>query len=172
MKMLLHEMLVAVDQNIVHPIQVSLKKERETLLACLWLPPRSFISSYVLSLHLLSWGSRDMPVLLTEVTREWEAAIAMEVARVTVVLAIETSTQEVAAAQDSVALHVKDVEDRSTLVEREVLEWVLRVKAENTVTFASTHEDVEGFVRKIALLEGELVAERRAREVTKREHQE
>jgi hypothetical protein len=52
-----------------------------------------------------------VPALLAEVTREWEAAAAVEAACNTMVLAAETSIQETAMARDSTALHVKDVED-------------------------------------------------------------
>jgi hypothetical protein len=38
-------------------------------------------------------------------------------------------------------------------------------KAENTTALASAHEDVEGLVRKVALLGGELAEVRRVREV-------
>jgi hypothetical protein len=37
------------------------------------------------------------------------------------------------------------------------------------VVLASAREDVEGFARKIALLEDELAAERQARDVSERE---
>jgi hypothetical protein len=47
---------------------------------------------YVLFLQLLSWGSADVPMLLVEVTRAWEAAAIAEAARVLAVLAVETST--------------------------------------------------------------------------------
>jgi hypothetical protein len=46
------------------------------------------------------------------------------------------------------------------------------VKVENAAALASAHEDVEGFIQKIALLEGELAAEHRAREVSERECRE
>jgi hypothetical protein len=39
------------------------------------------------------------------------------------------------------------------------------VEAENAVVLASTHNDAKGLVQKIALYEGELVEERRAKEV-------
>jgi hypothetical protein len=51
------------------------------------------------------------------------------------------------------------VEDRDALVERVALEKVSRVEVENATELASAREDAEGFVWKIALLEGELVAE-------------
>jgi hypothetical protein len=41
------------------------------------------------------------------------------------------------------------------------------VEAENATTWASTHEDAEGLVRKIALLEGDLAEERRAQKLVK-----
>jgi hypothetical protein len=44
---------------------------------------------------------------------------------------------------------VKEVEDRAALAER-----VLRVEAESTVAVASAHEEIDGLVRKITLLEG------------------
>jgi hypothetical protein len=48
----------------------------------------------------------------------------------------------------------------------------LRVEAENATVLAFAHEDAKGFVQKIAILEGELVAERQAWEVSKREHRD
>jgi hypothetical protein len=54
------------------------------------------------------------------------------------------------------------VEDWATLAERETLERVSRVEVENATMLASTSEDAESFVQKIALLEGELMEERRA----------
>jgi hypothetical protein len=95
---------------------------------------------------------------------------AAEAAHVTTILTAETSTQEATAAWDNIALCVKDVENRATLEEREALERVSRAKVENAMALASTREDVEGFVQKITLLEDDLVAERQAREVSKREH--
>jgi hypothetical protein len=140
-------------------IQVTLKKEKKILPVCLWLPPCSFISSCVLSLQLLSRGSVDVPTLLAEVTWDWEAITAARATRVVAVVSVETSAQEAATVWDSAALHVKDVEDRATLAERVALERVLRVETENAAALASASEDAKGFVRKIALLEGKLVAE-------------
>jgi hypothetical protein len=74
--------------------------------------------------------------------------------------------------RDSAALRVKDAEDRATLVEREALERVSRVEAENTTTLASARGDAEGLSWKITLLEDEHVVERRTREVSEREHHE
>jgi hypothetical protein len=67
----------------------------------------------------------------------------------TVVLATETSAQEVAMTQDSTTLHIKDAEDWATLAERKAWERVLRVDAENAVALVSTHEDAEGLVPKV-----------------------
>jgi hypothetical protein len=64
--------------------------------------------------------------------------------------------------QDSSALRVKDVEDRAALVKREALERVSRAEAENTTALAFAREDVEGLVRKITLLEDDLMMEHRA----------
>jgi hypothetical protein len=52
------------------------------------------------------------------------------------------------------------------------LEKVSIVDVENSVVLGFAREDGEGFVWKIALLKGELVAERRAREVSHRKHRE
>jgi hypothetical protein len=114
-----------------------------------------FYSSCVLFPQLLSQSSVDVPTLLAEVIRVQEVATATEVARVAVMLAVETSAREATTARDSAALHVKDVEDRATLVERESLERVSRAEAENVAVLAAAHEYAEGFARKIALLEDE-----------------
>jgi hypothetical protein len=104
----------------------------------------------------------DMPTLLAEVTWAWEVATAMEAARVTAILALETYAQEAATARDIVALRVNDSEDRGTLVEREALQSVSRVEVENAAALAYACEDAGGFVWKIALLEGGHAAEDRA----------
>jgi hypothetical protein len=80
----------------------------------------------------------------------------MEVARVTAVLVAETPTQKATSAWDSATIRVKDVKYQTTLVEREAWERVSRVEAENIMVWVSAHEDVEGLVQKITLLEGEL----------------
>jgi hypothetical protein len=64
---------------------------------------------------------------------------------------------------------VSGVEDWTALAEREALETMSRVEVENAMMLASAHEDAEGLVRKIVLLEGELVAEHQARDVSERE---
>jgi hypothetical protein len=114
----------------------------------------------------------DMHALLAEVTWVQEVAAAAEAARVTTMLAVETSAQEATVARDNATLCVKDVEDQASQVEREALERLLRAEAENAVVLAAAHEGGEGFARKIALLEDELAAECQAREVSERERRE
>jgi hypothetical protein len=80
--------------------------------------------SCVLFPQLLSQGSMDVPALLAEVARPQEVAIAAEATRATAMLPAKTSAWEVVATRDSVALHVRDAEDRATLAEREALERV------------------------------------------------
>jgi hypothetical protein len=88
------------------------------------------------------------------------------------VLAIEALAWEAATAWDGATLHIKDGEDRATLVERGALELVPWVEAENSTALTSAHDDTEGLVQKITLLESELMEERWDREVSKREHRE
>jgi hypothetical protein len=70
----------------------------------------------------------------------------VKTARVTTVLTTKTSAQEATVAWDSIAILIKDAEDRATLAEREARERVSRVEAENAVTLTSSHEEVEGLV--------------------------
>jgi hypothetical protein len=49
---------------------------------------------------------------------------------------------------------------------------MLRTKVENAAVLASAHEDAKGLIWKITLLEGELVAEHQAWELSEREHRE
>jgi hypothetical protein len=110
--------------------------------------------------------------LLAEVTRAQETATTVEVTCDVAMLTAEASAREAVEAWDSTAIHVKDVEDRATLAEREALERVSRAKVENAMALASSCEDAKGLAQKIALLEDELAAECRAWEVSEREHQE
>jgi hypothetical protein len=66
------------------------------------------------------------------------------------------STQEVAAAQESITALVRDVEDPTTLAEREAQEMVSRVEVGSAAVLASAHGEGEGFAQRIALLEGKL----------------
>jgi hypothetical protein len=120
----------------------------------------------------MSQGGVDVLVLLVEVTQAWDIATAAEVARAMVMLTAETSSQEAIAARDSATLRVKDAGDRAALVEREALQRVWRVEAENPMMLASGHDDAKGVAQKITLLEDELAAERRSWEVSERERRE
>jgi hypothetical protein len=71
-----------------------------------------------LLLQNLSRGSTDVPALRVEEAQAWEAAVAAEATRVAAVLAVETSTREVAVTQDSAAAWVKFAEDQAALAER------------------------------------------------------
>jgi hypothetical protein len=103
--------------------------------------------------------------LQAEVTWAREAAAAAEAARVAAVLVVETSAQEATAARDSTATIVRDAEDQTAHVETEAQERVSRVEVQSAAALASAREDAEDLARKIALLEGELVEARQAREV-------
>jgi hypothetical protein len=63
-----------------------------------------------------------------------------------VVLVTETSAQEAAAACDSTAIRIKDVEEWAALAERKTQERVSRVEAENATVLASPRKDAEGLV--------------------------
>jgi hypothetical protein len=67
-------------------------------------------------------------------------------------LAVETSAQEAAAAQDNATLRVKNAEDWDALAEREALERVLRVEVDNAMVLASACEDDKGFAHKTPFL--------------------
>jgi hypothetical protein len=103
--------------------------------------------------------------LQAEVTWAREAAAAAEAARVVAVLVVETSAQEATAARDSTTTIVRDAEDQTAHVETEAQERVSRVEVQSAAALASAREDAEDLARKIALLEGELVEARQAREV-------
>jgi hypothetical protein len=98
------------------------------------------------------------------------AIIVVEADRVAVVLVAETFTQEGTAAQDSATLHIKNAEDRATLVEREALELVSWLEVENSTVLASACEDTEGLVWKIALFEDKLTRECWEQKMSEREH--
>jgi hypothetical protein len=70
------------------------------------------------------------------VTHAREAIADAEAARAATVLTTEVSPLEVAAARDSTTLLVKDAEDCVALVEREVLQRISRVEAENATMLA------------------------------------
>jgi hypothetical protein len=74
--------------------------------------------------HLLSQGNANVTVLQAEVGWAREATAATEATRTVAVLAARTSAREADAARDNATLHIKDAEDRATLVEGEALERV------------------------------------------------
>jgi hypothetical protein len=86
------------------------------------------------------------------------------------VVAAKISAADVATAWDSATLHIKDVEDHAGLEDKEALERVSWVEAENSTALTSVREDVEGLALKITLLEDELKREHRGRETFEREH--
>jgi hypothetical protein len=96
----------------------------------------------------------------------------VEATHAMVVLAIETSAQEVTVAWDGANLHIKDAEDWAALAEREALERVSRAEAENSTALSSARADAEGLKQKIVLLEDELAEERRVWQTPEREHRE
>jgi hypothetical protein len=64
----------------------------------------------------------------------------MEAARIATVLATETSAQEAITTWDSAKDHVRDLEDRDALVEREARERVSRVEARERVSYPVPRE--------------------------------
>jgi hypothetical protein len=78
---------------------------------------------------------------LAEVTRLWEVATVVEATCIAAMLAIETSAWEASAV-------------------REALERMSRAEVAYAVALASAHEEAEGLIWKIVLLEGELVVDR------------
>jgi hypothetical protein len=136
--------------------------------------PNGFLYAYllfhVLFLQLLSQGSTDFTVQEAKVTQACEAITAAEAAHAAAMLAAEISTWEATAARGRANLCIKDAEDQATLVKRDALERVSRVEAENSAALSYARADAKGLVRKIALLEDELVEERRVWETSEREH--
>jgi hypothetical protein len=124
--------------------------------------PYSLLSLF---LQHLTWDNVDVSTLWVEVTRAREAAATAKATHGAVVLAMETSAQEVATTRDSIPAWDKDAEDQSTLTERGDWERVSTVEAKSTTMLASAHKENESLVQKIALLEGELAKVRQARKV-------
>jgi hypothetical protein len=93
---LLDDMMASINENIMRPIWVSLKRE-ETLAR---MPLASSLLSHPLLCYVsvaLVRGSLDVPTLLAEVTRAREAATAVEASHIAAVLAKEAFTQEATA---------------------------------------------------------------------------
>jgi hypothetical protein len=93
------------------------------------------------------------------VIQEREATANTEVACAVVVCATEASAWEVVAVRESAVAFLREAEARATLAMREAQERVSQMEAESAATLASTYGEAEGFVRRIALLEGELSEE-------------
>jgi hypothetical protein len=93
------------------------------------------------------------------------------VAHAAAVLATKASIREAIAAHDGATLHIREMEDRVTVAEWEASERESRVEAEHSAALASAHADTEGLAQRITLLEGELVEECQAWEMSEREHQ-
>jgi hypothetical protein len=89
--------LTTVGWDILHPTQVSLKKKKESLPKCLWLPSSSLIPPLLLLLQRLSRGTTIMPMSWEKVIRSREATVVWE----------------------SIVTLVRDAEDRATLSEKE-----------------------------------------------------
>jgi hypothetical protein len=89
---LLHETLASVNRNILRPIQVGLKIEKNASA-----PPASFMHSHPL-LRFVSAapvpGQHTHAYIAGGVARVWEATAVVEATRVMAVLAIETSAYE------------------------------------------------------------------------------
>jgi hypothetical protein len=77
----------------------------------------------------------------------------------------ETSALEATTTWDSAMTLVKDVRTGQPWQRGGAREKVSRVEAKSATALASDHEDAEGLVRQIALLEGELVEARRSQDV-------
>jgi predicted nucleic acid-binding Zn-ribbon protein len=97
------------------------------------------------------------------VIRAWEVTVAAKAAHVTMVCAVEASAQEAVVVWESVVALIRNAEDQAALAEREARERVLRVKAKSAAALASTREEAEGLIQRIALLEGELVESHQSR---------
>jgi hypothetical protein len=155
---LLHETLAPIHQNILRPIQVSLRREK-ILPSFLWLPPNSFIPP-VFCFHSSCLGAAC------------EAAVAVEASCITTMLAAELLPRRLVRHGIALPSVLRMKEDQAALAKWEVLERMLRAEVENTTTLAYVHEDAEGLVWKTVLLPGEVVAEHQTREAYERERRE
>jgi hypothetical protein len=95
-----------------------------------------------------------LPLLRRPLTPQWRSAT--EATHATVEVDVETSTQEAAATQESVATIVRDMKDRATLAKRGAWERVSKMVVESVVVLAFAREDVASLVQRITLLRGEL----------------
>jgi hypothetical protein len=141
----LHESLTSVDQNILRLIRVSLKKERST--TCVSLASSTLSHPFLCFVSTALVPGQCKPTYIAGGGDPGVGvAAAVEATCITMVHAAATAVQEATAVRESVDLRVKDVEDQAALAEREALERVSRVEAENAVALVSAREDAEGFV--------------------------
>jgi hypothetical protein len=112
----------------------------------------------------MSRGTTGVPMPQEDVVRLWNVKVAAEAARVTTVCTTEAFTQEAVAAWETITAIVRDAEAWDAMAEREARKRVLRLEAESIMVLASTHEEPEGFGRRVALLEGELAKAHRAQD--------
>jgi hypothetical protein len=101
--------------------------------------------------------SADATILQAEVARAREAVTIVEVARAMVMLAAEASTWEADVAHDGATIRIREAEDWVTVAEREASK-------------RGSYADTKGLMRKITLLDDELVEECRDWETFEREH--
>jgi hypothetical protein len=137
------------------------------------LPPSSSMLTCPLLVLLHSFylgGSADATVQQAEVAWVREVIAIAEVAHAMAMLAAEASAREAVVARDGATFCINEAKDRVAVTEREVSKRESRVEAEHLIALASAHADAEGLARRIALLEGELAEESRARETSEREH--
>jgi hypothetical protein len=87
-------------------------------------------------------------------------------------LAIETSTQEVAMARDSANFRIKGAKDRAPLAESEALEPMCRLEVENSIALSFARADAKDLAWKVIHIEDELAEEHWAQETSEREHRE
>jgi hypothetical protein len=90
------------------------------------------------------------------VTRVREAATVAEAPHIMMKLVVETSAKEAAIARESIVTLVTGAKDHACLSEWEARDRMSRVEAESAAVLASTREEAESNVRRVALLEGEL----------------
>jgi hypothetical protein len=93
-----------------------------------------------------------------------EVVAAAEAARVMVVHVAAVSARQAAMVREGATTLFQEVETQTTITKREAWETVLRMEVESATMMASTHGEAEGFDRRTALLEGELMDAWRARD--------
>jgi hypothetical protein len=64
------------------------------------------------------------------------------------------------------AAFIREAEEQAALAERQARERVLRMEVESVAVLASARGEAEGFTRRIALLEGELMEAHQVHDTT------